>query len=312
MTRSPLTRARLAHVAGGPLSAVQRLRGGSKKGVYRLHLAGGGTRVAYVWSAAEDFWPEPPPDPPFGHATGLGLFLDAHRALTAIGVRVPELHAVHRDDPATGGDVAVLEDVRGGTLEALGERDPARAAPVLTRLSATLRTMHGHRRAAYGRPGEAHDADVPALIRDRALRHLAAAAARVPRLAAVEADLAGAVRDRWAAVRPRTRYGLIHGELGGDHVLVGPGGEPVLIDIEGVMFFDVEWEHVFLELRFNERYPALAAPGLDAARLRLYRLAMYLSLVEGPLRLLDGDFPDRAGMRAIAEDNIRRAVAELD
>ncbi len=46
-------------------------------------------------------------------------------------------------------------------------------------------------------------------------------------------------------------------------------------------------------------------------RLRLKRLAMHLSLVEGPLRLLDGDFPDRAGMRAIAEDNIRRTLAEL-
>ncbi|MEU0751347.1 hypothetical protein ABZ476_33950, partial [Streptomyces albogriseolus] len=39
---------------------------------------------------------------------------------------------------------------------------------------------------------------------------------------------------------PRTEHGLIHGELGPDHVLVDASGHPVLIDIEGAMFFDVE------------------------------------------------------------------------
>ncbi|GAA3657148.1 hypothetical protein GCM10022267_49140 [Lentzea roselyniae] len=33
-----------------------------------------------------------------------------------------------------------------------------------------------------------------------------------------------------------------------------------------------------------------------------------LSLVEGPLRLLDGNFPHRDAMREIAEHNIERAL----
>ena len=99
-------------------------------------------------------------------------------------------------------------------------------------------------------------------------------------------------------MRPRGRYGLIHGELGPDHVLIDGHGQPVLIDIEGVMFFDVEWEHAFLELRFGEHYRWLREDGLDEERLRLYRLALHLSLIAGPLRLLDGDFPDRAPMLA--------------
>jgi hypothetical protein len=28
--------------------------------------------------------------------------------------------------------------------------------------------------------------------------------------------------------------------------------DPVLIDIEGLMFFDVEWEHAFLRILFGE------------------------------------------------------------
>jgi hypothetical protein len=82
----------------------------------------------------------------------------------------------------------------------------------------------------------------------------------------------------------------------------------VLIDIEGLMFFDVEWEHVFLRLRFGEHYRLLRADGLDEARLRFYRLALHLSLIAGPLRLLDGDFPDREPMLRIVEYNIGKAL----
>ncbi|GGZ94758.1 hypothetical protein ACFOOM_27235 [Streptomyces echinoruber] len=74
------------------------------------------------------------------------------------------------------------------------------------------------------------------------------------------------------------------------------------------MYFDAEWEHVFLRLRFGPAYDVLRAPGLDGHRLRLYRLALHLSLVAGPLRLLDGDFPEPGPMRGIAEYNLERAL----
>jgi hypothetical protein len=38
---------------------------------------------------------------------------------------------------------------------------------------------------------------------------------------------------------------------------------------------------------------------------------MFLSLVAGPLRLLDGDFPHRAAMRAIADGNTRNVLREI-
>ena len=91
-------------------------------------------------------------------------------------------------------------------------------------------------------------------------------------------------------------------------MLIDERGEPVLIDIEGLMFFDVEWEHVFLRLRFGEHYRLLREDGLDEERLRFYRLAMHLSLIAGPLRLLDGDFPDREPRLRIVEYNIDKAL----
>ncbi len=287
------------------LVSVERLRGGSKKGVYRLMLDDRTTSIAYVWNADEDYWPDAASQgqsDPFGHATA------------SVAVRIPRVVTLDRSRSLLAGDVAVLEDVRGGTLEALCEQDPQRARQVLARLGDAVRAMHDSRRDRYGRPGVGRAGStepVEHIVLRRALGHLAEAAARVDRIAAVEHRLLDLLHERYAVVVPRTEYGFIHGELGADHVLVDDHDEPVLIDIEGVMFFDIEWEHVFLELRFGGNYSYLRRDDLDSDRVRFYRLAMYLSLVAGPLRLLDGDFPDRPAMLDIVEQNIGRTLAQL-
>lgn len=148
-------------------------------------------------------------------------------------------------------------------------------------------------------------------VLDRALRDLKEAAGRDDSIATADTALHDRLQELADRVSPRTEYGLIHGELGPDHVLVDADGHPVLIDIEDLMYFDIEWEHVFLQIRFHERYTTLARPGLDPQRLDLYMLAMRLSLVAGPLRLLDGDFPDRAFMQGVAEHNAKKALALL-
>ncbi|MFB9689451.1 phosphotransferase [Amycolatopsis plumensis] len=299
--------------------AVKRLRGGSKKGVYRFRLEG--TRmpgvIVYSWAEAENFWPgerEADPADPFAPASGLVPFLAAHRTLDALGVRTPRIHLADDSRRHYPADVAVVEDVSGGTLEALFETDRRRAANALGELAGTLEVMHRHRSRHYGRVDRLESAPLVSCERrvlDRALRDLDEAAERDARIAAAAPAMRDRLQELAGRVRPRAEYGLIHGELGPDHVLIDAGGHPVLIDIEGLMHFDVEWEHVFLRLRFGEHYPALARPGLDQRRLDLYLLAMRLSLVAGPLRLLDGDFPDRALMQGIAEHNAREALALL-
>ncbi|MYU54444.1 MULTISPECIES: phosphotransferase family protein [Streptomyces] len=308
--------------AGCRVVAVDRLRGGSKKGVYRVRLEGTHTSsvIVYSWAAAENFWPgarEADPADPFAPASGLVPFLAAQRCLDDVGARVPRVLLADDSRRRYPADVAVVEDVSGGTLEALLATDPARAAGALGDLARMLEVMHRHRARHYGkvdlldRGGSASEVPCERRVLDRALRDLDEAAGREDRIARADAAFRDRLRELADRVSPRTEYGLIHGELGPDHVLVDADGHPVLIDIEDLMYFDVEWEHVFLQLRFGERYTALARPGLDPRRLDLYMLAMRLSLVAGPLRLLDGDFPDRASMRGIAEHNMNEALALL-
>jgi hypothetical protein len=312
----------------GPVASVTRLAGGSKKGVYRLGCSDGFSAVLYVWSAAEDFWPASGDGGAdagvFGHASGLGLFSAASQRLTEAGVRVPLVYLADASRAWYPADIALVEDVRGGTLEELLAADPSAAAPVMERLGEMLRSMWGQRAARVGKV-----ADVPAfgdgapgapgelgasserIVLDRALRQLAGAADRVPSVASVRARLDETLRALAASVRPRASYGLIHGELGPDHVSIDDRGRPVVVDIEGAMYFDVEWEHAFLRLRFGRDYEWLRVSGLDEQRMSLYALALDLSLIEGPLRLLDGDYPAREEMLAIAgwaADRVLRTV----
>ncbi|RZU49832.1 phosphotransferase family enzyme [Krasilnikovia cinnamomea] len=298
-------------------ASLERLTGGTKKGVYRLVLDDGTSVVLYVWAPGENYWPpsETVPDDPFTDASGAELFAVNHAALTAAGVRVPRLLLLDRDGRHLDADIAIVEDAGGLTLETLMERDPAAAVAPLSALGDALRRLHTTPGARPGKlftgtPDETAQARRPEdIVIDRALAHLDAVAARDPRLAAAHERITAHLRRLHGAVPPRTAYGLVHGELGPDHVLVTPAGEPVMIDIEGLTYFDVEWDHAFLRLRFGTAYPALRPVDLDPHRLELYRYAQVLALIEGPLRIADTDFPDRRWMLDLAEMNIGKALA---
>jgi len=109
-------------------------------------------------------------------------------------------------------------------------------------------------------------------------------------------------------IEPRTTAALVHGELGPDHVLLDRRGEPVLIDIEGARYFDVETEHVWMRMRFGEHYAKLSQDRLDEDRLRFYQLCMHLGLVAGPLRIAGTSHPEREWFRNTAEYHLRRAL----
>ncbi|MFF5019310.1 phosphotransferase family protein [Streptomyces sp. NPDC001165] len=320
VTREQLAGAARAALGGGRrLEAVERVAGGSKKGVYRLLLDDATTAIAYLWHDDENYWPAAEGDDdltdPFSPGLGLDLFEAAHARLDALGVRVPAIRLVDREGTHGPADLAIVEDIPGENLQQLLARDPSAAAPVMDRLGEALDAMRGHRAATYGKVavvdggGTSQGTSCEGVVLDRALRDLAETASRDPRIAEARDRLEERLTDLAAAVRPRAQYAVVHGELGPDHVLVDATGNPVAIDIEGLMYFDVEWEHVFLRIRLHDAYRPLAVDGLDENRLALYTLAQRLSLTAGPLRLLDGDFPHRAAMGDIAEHNLKETLA---
>jgi hypothetical protein len=310
---------------------IERFTSGSKKGVYRLRLDDGATIALYVWHPDENFWPvAPPPDPddPFVDASGIDLFEAAYQRLVAIGAGTPVVRLIDRSHALYPADLALVEDVRGGKLEDLIERDRLTADRAASNRAAADRPMAMLREAltamrndlsprfgkvaVVGTGNGVADRSAPAVILRRSLGHLAEAAGYEPRIEAARDAIEAKLHDLAGAVRPRSGYGLIHGELGPDHVMLDAAGRPLLIDIEGLSYFDIEWEYAFLRIRFRENYPALAVDALDPDRMRFYQLAHHLSLVAGPLRIATvGDFHDAAFMREVAEAHTARVLAHL-
>jgi aminoglycoside phosphotransferase (APT) family kinase protein len=295
--------------------ALERLAGGTKKGVYRLRLDDRTTVILYLWAAAESYWPavDSVPDDPFRDAGGAERFRVNHLALVGAGVRVPELLFLDLEGRHLGAELALVEDAGGVTLEQLMASSPSAATAPLAEVGSALRRMHTTHVGHYGPlttdPGPQRPAED--VIVDRALLHLSLIAARDARLAAARHRIADHLAALRAQIPPRQTYALVHGELGPDHVLVNPAGEPVLIDFEGLVAFDVEWDHAWTQMRFEDDYPRLGPVPLDPTRLELYRYAQVLSLIEGPLRVAESDFPDRQWMLDLAEWNVAKALAPL-
>jgi hypothetical protein len=300
--------------------AAERLAGGSKKGAYRLVMDDGGTALVYAWDDCEDYWqgvlPAGAGDPasPFSHASGLALFEAAALRLGSAGVRCPEVLFTDRSRELYPADIAVVEDVAGGSLEALLEQDPAAAGRPLSVLADWLAAMAAVRSPSFGRVafvdagGRPAGASCEGVMLERALGQLAEVAAADRRAAAAQGRLQEVLHSLAGPVGPRAASALVHGELGPDHVLLDRRGEPVLIDIEGTKYFDVELEHAWMRLRFGRHYAKLSQGGLDEDRLRLYQLCMHLDLVAGPLRIAGTSHPERDWFRALAEHHLQRAL----
>jgi hypothetical protein len=144
---------------------------------------------------------------------------------------------------------------------------------------------------------------------EHALVNIATAVPRDTRAAEGEAMLEEKLRTLHAALEPRAELGVVHGELCAEHTLVGPDGEPVIIDIEGLMYTDIEVEHCWMRMRFGPHYEALRNPDLDPRRVKYYQYVMHLDLVGGPLRIAEGDFPNREWMLDVADFHLQRALA---
>jgi hypothetical protein len=283
------------------VAAVDDLAGGTSKGVRRVRFVDGGSVVVYTWAPGEDRWQgtsDAGDEEPFIPVPGPGPLLTATALLERARVRVPRV-LLH------DADSAVVEDVTGPRLVDVLATVPE---PVLAGLAGILGRLRSVESDRCGRPGAPLDGPFAAAVHARALQHLAFAAARVPAIGGLAGPLRRTLGHLLGAVRERPGYSLVHGELGPEHVIVA-NGEPVLIDVEGLMFADPEWEHAYLRMRLDDRYAALDPGDLDPARLELYSLALHLSLVAGPLRLAGEPGELGAFMRGIAAHHTGQVLA---
>ncbi len=115
-----------------------------------------------------------------------------------------------------------------------------------------------------------------------------------------------------APLAPRSTYHLIHGELAGGHVLVQQSDQAVyFVDIEGIHFADLEFEHTFLQLIYAADYRTLARPDLDPARMAFYKFAMHVSLVYAGSCFMARGFHDQAWAERLFTGHLAHVLNSL-
>jgi hypothetical protein len=295
---------------------VTKMHGGAQKVVYKVGCTNGFSCALYVWDLNMNYFQEEIENNSINaQCSDSDLFEINNRYLIEHSIRTPALYDLNKERTQYPFDYALVEYVVGQEAEVYFQHsDDEVKDHVFQQLGDMITCMHANERISYGKAnhnennmGQCH---LPQL--ENAKQQLSYASRYIDSIRENHCKLLDRLYELESRIEPRNRYGFIHGELGPNHVLVTENLEPYLIDIEGAQFFDIEYEHSFLEFRFGDFYRYLKNDNLDRSRMLFYQLYHHISLIAGGLKLLHRGFPDQQTARDIVDYNLKSALRFIE
>ncbi|MHA6532171.1 phosphotransferase [Paenibacillus sp. BAC0078] len=298
--------------AGYSIANVVKMHGGAQKVVYKIDCTNGFSCVMYVWDLTMNYFQEEIANNHINaQSFGSELFEINNRYLIEHSIQTPVLYDLNKERNRYTFDYALVEYVAGQKAEDYFHHSDLRVKDeVFQQLGDMIAGMHAGERSTYGKAnhsgnntGQCHLAQL-----ENAKLQLFYASRHIDSIRENHSKLLDKLHELESGIEPRSRYGFIHGELGPDHVLVTDHLEPILIDIDGAEFFDIEHEHSFLEFRFGDFYRYLKQDNLDPNRMLFYKFHHHLSLISGGLKLIHRGYPDQQLAKDIADYNCKCAL----
>lgn len=293
---------------------ANQMHGGAQKAVYTVRCSNGFRFVLYVWDVRMNYFREELEQKKAAEAmSGYGgePFRTVNEFMEKLQVRTPKLY--HFESGATTGDAdfAFVEYVEGREASDFFQADAKLQDRIFEPLADMLNRLHRQTRTYWGKLQEpltqsASGCHLPMLAQAR--RELAYLAENVPVFRNHHDRFVEVIQGLAGKIQPRPAYGFIHAELGPNHVLVDRELRPWFIDIEGALFFDPEYEHSFMEFRFDNYDRYLRTGGLDPDRMAFYKLYHHISYSDAAHRLLQRGFPDAETVKEIMEFNTQSAL----
>jgi Phosphotransferase enzyme family len=302
------------------IESIEQFKGGARKQVFFLKLNDPNTECAlYIWNDETHYFSE---REEAGFEEGQTdteapeLFIQNTRFLQDLGFNVPRLlYAGILND---GQHFAFVEKIDSSNFRTFATTaSPAAVQTVLEQIRAQLAKLHAITRA-YPGPLTAEASTQSQLPADkilaRALLEIKATAETHPQIAEHKERVTSKLQSLRAQLEPRATYCLIHGELAKEHTLVRQADQTVcFVDIEGLHFFDLEFEYSFLRMVYSaEEYAQLARTDLDPARMAFYKFAMHVSLVYAGSRFMMRGFHDQAFAEHLFTHHFAQILKSLD
>jgi aminoglycoside phosphotransferase (APT) family kinase protein len=323
MTQSSVDRAELQallHETFGSecrLEGIETFKGGARKQVYVLDLVVPEMRcVLYIWQDLNHYFAEREAfETAHSDAEAPGLFQANAVFLQDLGVDVPRVYRF--GELKVGHAFALVEYIGAKNLTAFLETASAEFRDAtFRRVGQMLRTINDQQRDYPGTVLDrvAPSTDLPHQVAlERALlearvtaSHHASVAEHLPR---IEARLYSMV----TALKPKTSYRLVHGELGPEHILIRQTNHaPCFIDVDGVHFDDLESEHALLSFRFeqdNAYQTYFQRDDLEENRMRFYRFALHVSYVYAGSQFVAKNYHDLEWAQNMFDYNLEQVLA---
>jgi hypothetical protein len=218
---------------------------------------------------------------------GYDCFLHNTKLLSDIGIKVPGIidtgyHEVN---------YAIVEFLRGkniGEYQDQGGNLKNKSEKILEMLN----KMDNHTRAWYGSPliNEANDISSEQLMYDFYSHELEIAVSFDRQIQALHPSIQQVLSIYFENTRAgvKEKYGLVHGELTPPHIFILDNGEIGLVDIEGLKYFDKEFDWAVLEMMYDKDIKL--PEDINIQRLEFYKLCMkigYISAAADYLKNVD-------------------------
>lgn len=279
------------------VTRISKMHGGAQKVVYKLDCDNGFSCILYVWDLAMNYFQEEiENDDIHSRSYGGELFELNNNYLTERGIRTPALYDMNKERSRYPFDYALVEYVEGQKLDSyFNQPNNSDHDELFQTVGDIVAGMHVNERSTYGKVNQisAANGECHHLQMKDAKTNLSYIIQHMEDFKLNYSKLLDKLYELEARIQPRKRYGLIHGELGPDHLIINNNLDPYVIDIEGAEFFDIEHEHSFLQIRFGDYYKFFENDTLDPNRMLFYRYHHYISITAGFLKLLHRGFPNQ-------------------
>lgn len=285
--------------------SLVRLYGGAQKGTYKITCKNQFEFILHIWDESVSYFDHVSNDNDTFTSNSAVLFMKNQKLLKDNNISTPEIYYVDLSKESYEFEFAFVEYIEGSDLETLLYRDGKNCEDIMLDLRENISRMHMIQNNHPGDLLNAKEDDFlcEKYVQQQISKNLEYLFDHFEPVRGRETEVLHMNQLLYGSIETRRTYSLIHWELGPNHVMVNKKDQAYLIDIEGMKYFDLEYEHSFLELRFGEYYKYLKREDLDMNRMNFYRFNHYIANITGAHQLLMKNYYDREDVEGMISYN---------
>lgn len=299
---------------GYELIKVTRLIGGAQKGTFKVQCNKNFTFILYIWSECYDEFSEYNDKADEFTSNSALLFLKNGKMLEENNISIQKVYYSDISKVKYPYEFAFVQYIDTLDLEAIVGNGDYRYSRIFENIQDNLLRIHNITSTRAGDLNKLQDDDFRCeeYIYNQLMINLNYLLQNYKPVMKFEKEIIIMVDKIYRKIMPRKKYSFIHYELGPNHVLADKENNIYLIDIDGMKFFDLEFEHSFLKFRFGEFYKYFKREDLDEDRMDFYKLHHHIGALSGAYKLIQNNYEDMDDVNEMIRYNYNEILKYLE